>query len=59
MAAAAFPVGSPVRAVVVIAWHDDRELDDAAPAAATRRRRRPAAGLPEAEPLTTGRATPR
>ena len=35
MAAVAFPVGSPVRAVVGIAWHDDRELDDAALAAVT------------------------
>jgi len=34
-AAVAFPVGSPVRAVVGIAWHDDRELDDAALAAVT------------------------
>jgi hypothetical protein len=32
-AAVAFPVGTPVRAVVGIAWHDERDLDDTAVAA--------------------------
>jgi len=35
MAAVAFPVGTPVRAVVGIAWHEERDLDDAALAAVT------------------------
>ncbi len=35
MAAVAFPVGTPARAVVGIAWHDERELDDAVLAAVT------------------------
>jgi len=34
-AAVAFPVGSPVRAVVGIAWHEERDLDDATLAAVT------------------------
>jgi hypothetical protein len=34
-AAVAFPVGSPVRAVVGIAWHEERGLDDATLAAVT------------------------
>ena len=35
MAAVAFPVGTPVRAVVGIAWHEERDLDDAALATVT------------------------
>jgi L-methionine (R)-S-oxide reductase len=34
-AAVAFPVGTPVRAVVGIAWHEERDLDDAAVAVVT------------------------